>query len=275
MRARHESALSISCLIGLLACAACDLESADSWRAGDWSIASDPRDGEQRVVRDRALRVRLDRRVLPRSVHRANVRLRSGAYAPALDLRYELLSREIVLELAAGEPLQAHTTYGLEVDGLIDLDGFEQPEPWSIYFRTGQARVEDPPAQPAEPSQAALALLSERCASAGCHAGASPASELDLSSPDGVERTALRTSRQLDLGSLGDQGASGVLWVPATRIVDVVAGVGEPASSYLMYKLLGDDHILGDPMPPAGPPLRMEDLELLARWIRRGAPTRE
>lgn len=266
---------SFSWLLGLLGCVACDLESADSWRAGEWSIESEPRDGEQRVVRDRALRVKLDRRVLPRSVRPANVRLRSGSYAPPIELRYELLTREIVLGFAAGERLQAHTTYGLEVDGLIDLDGFEQPKTWSILFRTGDDLDDETPPRPADRADAALALLSERCASAGCHAAASPAAALDLSSADGVERTALRTSRQLELGSLGDQGASGVLWVPATRIVDVVAGIGEPASSYLMYKVLGDDHIIGDPMPPTGPLLSAEDLELLARWIRRGAPTRE
>jgi Bacterial Ig-like domain len=261
-------------LLCVIMCA-CDLESADSWRASSWSIESKPRDGEQGVARARPLRVQLDRRVLPRSVSRANVRLRSGAYAPPIELRYELLTREIVLAFDAAAPLRANTTYGLEVEGLIDLDGFEQPEPWSVLFRTGDALDDDPLPQPADAPGAALALLSERCASAGCHTAASPAAALDLSSALGVERTALRTSGQLELGSLGEQGASGVLWVPATRIVDVVAGVGQPASSYLMYKVIGDDHIVGDPMPPTGPRLRMEDLELLVGWIRRGAPTRE
>jgi mono/diheme cytochrome c family protein len=55
----------------------------------------------------------------------------------------------------------------------------------------------------------------------------------------------------------------------------VTAGRGEPASSYLMYKVLADDHIRGEPMPPSGPRLDAEELELLASWIRSGAPARE
>jgi hypothetical protein len=176
----------------------------------------------------------------------------------------------------AWAPLAVETSYRLEVLGLVDLDGFSQPNEHTAYFRTGADLGEPQPMAAAPPVADVLDLFAERCASAGCHVEPEPAAGLDLASASGIERSAFGTSAQLELGTLGtQQGAAGVLWKPATRIIDITAGRGDPASSYLMYKVLGDAHIVGEVMPPRGSRLQQAELTLLSDWIRSGAPTRD
>lgn len=258
----------------LLFAAACDIDAAEAGTES-WSIESTPADATRDVARAESLRVQLDRRVLPRSVVGA-VRLRSGAFEPPLELRYELLHREILVIFPAWAPLAVETSYRLEVAGLVDLDGLSQPNEHTAYFRTGSELGEPPPLAAAPDVADVLQLLAERCASSGCHVEPALAAGLDLASASGIERSAFGTSAQLELGTLGEQqGAAGVLWKPATRIIDITAGRGDPASSYLMYKVLGDAHIVGDVMPPRGSRLQQAELTLLSDWIRSGAPTRD
>ena len=248
----------------------CDLGVPDAGERS-WTISSLPGDGEADVARQTPLEIQLDRRILPRSVDNRSVQLRSGAASPLAVVRYQLLDRTIRISLPGWAPLVAGTTYWLEIDGLIDLDGFAQPEPYSAYFTTGAELGAAVPPAPVDIPQA-LELLRDRCASSGCHSAPLPAAELDLGSPHGIETTATRTSRELGLDGVTAQGAAGALWLPATRIVDVTAGSGDPARSYLMYKVLGDPHIVGERMPPTGPRLSASELALLAAWIERGAP---
>jgi hypothetical protein len=204
-------------------------------------------------------------------VNNRSVRLHSGAVFPPAVVRYALLEKQIRIALPAWGPMASDTTYGLEIDGLIDLDGLAQREPYSVYFTTGSELGVAPELEPADVPRA-LELLRDRCASSGCHAAPLPAAELDLGSARGIEATVTRTSHELELEGVTAQGAAGALWLPATRIVDVTAGIGDPARSYLMYKVLGDPHIVGERMPPAGPRLSANELASLAAWIERGAP---
>ena len=140
-----------------------------------------------------------------------------------------------------------------------------------MYFTTGSELGTAPRPEPADIPRA-LELLRVRCASSGCHAAPLPAAGLDLGNARGIEATVTRMSGELELEGVAAQGAAGALWLPATRIVDVTAGIGDPARSYLMYKVLGDSHIVGERMPPTGPRLSANELALLAAWIELGAP---
>jgi len=260
---------SIAAVLAVLA-SSCDLDVPDTGERS-WAMSSIPRDGEAGVARQTPLEIQLDRRVLPRSVSNRSVRLGSGAVSPPAVVRYQLLSRQIRISLPSWGPLVSDTTYLLEIEGLVDLDGVAQREPYSVYFTTGPELGAAPEPEPADIPRA-LELLRDRCASSGCHAAPLPAAELDLGSARGIEATVTRTSRQLELEGVTAQGAAGALWLPATRIIDVTAGIGDPARSYLMYKVLGDPHIAGERMPPSGPRLSANELALLAAWIERGAP---
>ncbi|MCB9625710.1 MAG: hypothetical protein H6723_20510, partial [Sandaracinus sp.] len=53
--------------------------------------------------------------------------------------------------------------------------------------------------------------------------------------------------------------------------IDVIAGVGRPDSSRLLYEVLRDPRV-GEPMPPDDP-LTVEEVTTIANWILAGAPT--
>jgi hypothetical protein len=261
-------ALWLSCVLGC----SCDLGVPDP---GDpnWSLHSAPADGARAVPRADPLEIRLDRRVLPRTVTGANVRLASGAFRPPYALRYDVLDRSIQLLLPSWAPLAPDTVYQLELEDLIDLDAVTQPQIYRVFFKTGVDSGNGPLPTAASDVSAVLALLRGRCASAGCHGATDAAAELDLSDGPGIERTAKRLSSQLGLQTLGSKPADGALWLPATRIIDATPDGGDPARSYLVYKVLGDPHIAGDVMPPRGARLTHDELEQIAQWIATGAAT--
>lgn len=45
----------------------------------------------------------------------------------------------------------------------------------------------------------------------------------------------------------------------------------DPQNSYVYMKVTADPRILGDPMPPLGPPLADQQIDLLHDWIEQGA----
>ena len=236
-------------------------------------VRSSPEDGAVDVPVDGVLRVDFDRALLPGSVQRRSVNLRSGAVRPTSFVHLDPITRSAFVELSADDPLEPSAVYELFVDGLVDLDGARQPEPYSVLFRTGVDVAPRPP-EPAPAWRQVADLLTRRCAEGPCHSSGHRAAGLDLSSAAGVEATALGVpSSQSPAGASTAEGARGAFSLAALPIVDLVAGVGQPASSYLIYKLLHDPHVLGDGMPPEGP-LQEANLQLLSGWIRAGAPTR-
>jgi len=46
---------------------------------------------------------------------------------------------------------------------------------------------------------------------------------------------------------------------------------GKPDSSYVMWKIEGRTGIVGQPMPPALPPLSAEQIQAVRSWIEAGA----
>jgi hypothetical protein len=107
-------------------------------------------------------------------------------------------------------------------------------------------------------------ILDQKCATAGCHAGAQPAADLSL------ENTATQhfTRAYEHLLRPGDGSAGGFRYVDA-------AG-GRATRSYLAEKVMGKDYeapkALTQPCPPAGsPPLTVAEKATLVRWIEFGA----
>ncbi len=255
--------------VGLLV--ACDLP--PEWSGperGPRVIASDPAAGQADVDRAVVVRVTFDRPILPGDVHRGNVSVRSGSRAASSRPRFDPIDRVLLVE---GLTLDPDVTWRIRVEDVRDLDGDPLPEPWEAAFTTGAASVGELP--PSAPTFAEVApVLAERCARQGCHAPPDPALGLDLSSPEGVRETAVGASAvQTRTGAMtGDRTWYVTSSLSGLARIDVVAGVGRPAHSYLVYKLLGDPHIWGDPMPPDAP-LAPEELHLLSRWILAGAPT--
>ncbi|HEX2676746.1 MAG TPA: hypothetical protein VHM19_08905 [Polyangiales bacterium] len=216
--------------------------------------------------------IQLDRRVLPRSVQLSGVHVRSGVVYGHTSLRAMPVQRELWLDLDDDHPLDPETSYVIEADGLLDLDGNALDEPFHATFRTGLELGMPVPAPQAD-AAAALMLLAERCATRGCHSARDAALGLDLSDYAGIARTAIGARSRAPTGSIGEEGARGSFTLSALRIIDLVAGQGEPATSLLVYKILGDPHVAGEPMPPAKS-LDATEIELLSAWIEAGAPER-
>lgn len=250
---------------------ACDLPPEHPAADGPRVIASDPADGDQGVDRAVVARVFFDRQLLPRDVHRGTVAIRSGERDAYLSPRFDPVDRALVI-VNLGEALDPSVVWRVRVEGLRDLDRHAMQEPWEIAFRTGDAIVgeelEPPPTfADVEP------ILRARCAE--CHGGEAPVLGLDLSSADGVRRTAIGVpAEQARVGVQGERPWHGTSTLTGLARIDVIGGVGRPAYSYLVYKLLGDEHAAGDRMPPSpSPPLPAAELRVLSRWILAGAPT--
>ncbi len=238
--------------------------------ATHWSLRVTPADGSLDAPRTGRIIVQVDRLLLPRTVRQQSVTLRSGAVDPRTVVRFMPVRRELWVDLDPRTPLDPETRYLLRLDGLADLDGNTPSEPFLSTFQTGSElgpAATDPQSSPA----AALALLQSSCARASCHAASTPAAGLDLSSYSGISRTALGRSSTASSGTVGAESARGSLTLAALPIIDIVAGRGQPATSLLIYKVLGDTHVAGEPMPPDAELLVPAQLQLLTDWILSGA----
>lgn len=85
----------------------------------------------------------------------------------------------------------------------------------------------------------------------GCHRGASPAGQLDLSDPT--------TAADLMRPSVGNPAR--MLIVP-----------GDVAASHLIDKLRNRNIPMGETLMPPGQPLEEARLSLVERWVAAGAP---
>ncbi|MAC29896.1 MAG: hypothetical protein CMH59_26015 [Myxococcales bacterium] len=231
-------------------------------------VESSPGPDEREVGRRPLYRVRWDRRLSPASVTRATVEVRSGPQRRFLSVRFDPVRSELIARDFGDGVLAPRVEYTLRVEGVRDLDGVPA-EPFEVRFWTGEAEPE-PLLETGVTGWAEVApLLASRCADAGCHGGPEPALGLDLGSAEGVRETALGVAAVQTGGRVGypDRGLGGF------PRIDVTAGGGRPSTSYLVYKLLGDPHAWGEPMPLGEPPLEEAEIDLVADWILAGAPT--
>lgn len=222
-------------------------------------LLTDPADGAAGVSRSPVLRVAFDRPLSPRALDGESVALRSGDRTSAVRVWLDPASR--TLEARPERALDPEIDYRFEVAGLPDVDGF-RGEPVVVHFSTGLADVAAP-----EPSAtwADVEAVLSRCAP--CHSGASAPQGLDLSSSAAIRETALGVPAR-EVRTSGAPGTSAPGLVGLARIEP-----GHAERSYLVWKILGDPHIVGARMPYGEEPLDPSEVDVVVRWIRSGAPT--
>jgi hypothetical protein len=247
-------------LLALLACDRGGLELDEPAEV----IGSIPADGATDVPRRIELRVFFDRPLAPRTVSRAVVSLRSGPQQRFLSVSYDPVDRALVARDFSDVPLEPQVEHELRVEGARDLNGLEAPA-FLARFTTGDTLGESPTFGTTTWAEIAR-IFSARCADDGCHGGPSPALGLDLASAEGVRATAIGVpSVASSSGGLGDRGLTGL------PRIDVIAGVGRPDTSRLVYEILRDPRV-GEPMPPDDA-LSPEEVRAIADWILGGART--
>lgn len=248
-------------LLVVLVLVACDIPVE---RAADGPIVlgTDPADGDVGIDRATELRVFFDRQLYPRDLHRGNVRVQSGARSAFLSAWFEPVERVLHAEII-GAPLDPEVRYRFSVEDLRALDGVPMDGPHVVAFDTGTSA--DGSSPPPSVSWGEVAPILAECAREGCHGGEVPVLGLDLGTPEGVRATAIGVAaQQTRVGTQEEAVWHGVPTLAGLAVIDVVGGVGRPARSYLMHKLLGELHVER---------LSASELSLLSWWIRGGALT--
>lgn len=244
---------------------------ADPAPESPWAVDVKPASGQTAVSVWTELVVSLDRRIWPQSLRADTLRVQSGESTPMLSLTYDPVDLEV--RARARAPLLSETAYTVTMDGLVDLDGVPQPEPIRVVFATGTGGAHPPP-RPSAAWREVAPILRTRCALPGCHGGGQPAFGLDLSGPQAVEATAVGVASRLHRsGPTRDTVPRGHHTLAGLPIIDRLGMNGQAGTSYLLYKLVGDPHVLGERMPAGAPPLAPEELGLLRDWIASGAST--
>lgn len=235
--------------------------------AGDDGGLGEDHQSNATIPRAGPIRIRVDRRVSPGSVSRNTVRLSSGTVNEFVFPSFDPVRSELLIELS--RPLAVGAFYVLRLSDLIDLDGSALTSPVQFLFKVVAVDLPAEPEPVKRPSEI-VALLAVRCAAGGCHSDSVHAAGLILSTADAIARTALAAPSQQS-GSLELAGASGLTGLP---IVDADRSPASPSRSYLIYKLLGDSHILGEAMPPPSndEPLSSAEIMDISRWIAAGSP---
>lgn len=257
----------------------CDIHPEDSSIEEEWQLSSIPADGDVAVSRLAGITIELDRMVHAHTVNSNAIWITSGESVAFYRLFLEPYSRQIIVEFDPIRPLRPYTTYLLFVDFLIDLDNNIQPESYQAFFRTGE-ELGEPAKKPEVQWNDIEQIFNRSCVNRTCHGADRSALGLDLSSVKGIERSAISVpSRQMSTGfSMANSTKSAFSFIGFT-IIDVIESSGRPASSYMMYKILGDTHILGEPMPPPRTDseewyeakLQAEEIKMISYWIRYGA----
>lgn len=248
----------------------CDVPPDAARRDPPRVVSTVPAAGAVEVDRAAPMRVVFDRPLLPRSVDRMTVVVRSGTRVMPVAVRADpVLPGLVVTPSGALEPT---ARWELRVDGVRDLDG-TLAEALVVPFDTGSASTV--PSPPPPPAWSEIGpLLAASCGP--CHAGERGALGLDLASAEGVRATAIAVPA-LQTGNASSPTGSPRVGLVGLPRISVLAGGGAPELSYLVYKVLGDPHVQGDRMPPpsdaGATPLSTDDVRRIAEWIRAGAPT--
>jgi len=222
-------------------------------------LGTRPEEGETDVDRGVWLTITYDRPLDPRTVGRESVTLSSGPLVPFLEVRFDPVTRTLRARPFGGRPLEPSVRYTLEVSGVRDLDG-ALAKVRAFGFRTGET-FSAPPGEGLTTWASVAPIFTTHCVDA-CHDGGARSAGLDL-------RT-LASTRETTVGVPADQtGGTGAVGRLGLGGMARIEGA-DPARSYLLYKMLADPHVWGEPMPPGGP-LARSDVALVADWILGGA----
>lgn len=214
-------------------------------------------DEETDVPRNRTIEVTFNQPLDPQSLDDAKMKLASGSLRVSADVRHDALTR--TLQFDPRSDLRSDLWYEFSMDGFpLSIMGTQYVnDPLEIRFRTGDGTEEDPPAPTRVVFQEDVwpIIGAGGCA---CHNETSRAMEFVIH--DDPE--------SFLVGSV----ATGSREWPGWQVIEP----GRHDSSYLIYKLLGDERlglptIMGDRMPPVGPALSMDEIRIIRDWIEQGA----
>lgn len=213
-------------------------------------------DGQRDVPLDLTIELMFNQPLDPQSLDDASMSLTSGSLRYTANVRYDALRRTLVFDPRA--TLREDLWYTFEMDGFpLSIMGTAYlGEPIETRFRTGTTTSPSSP-RPGVGFESDVWPLLRGCA---CHD---------------------QETRLMDYVILYDTPATfleSAVSTPSREWRDwLVIDPGHHDSSYLIYKLLGDDRlglptIMGETMPPPPyPPMPMEELETIRDWIEQGA----
>jgi hypothetical protein len=257
---RTNAARSVSffsCLILLLECGCSYRTSVPMFdpipgSTGFAVTGSTPANGATGVLRGAAVIVNFSAFPDPATAISTAVQLRSTAGEIAADLRVDLIDNTLIVEPQA--ELEANTAYQLNLTTALASLGRQQlGNAVTISFTTGQTGgggLQPPPALTlANDIQPIFDNPTTGCARPGCH--------------DAVDAQA---GLVLDASS----AASFLIDVAASEVALDRVRTGDPASSYLLRKVLGTPDIVGGIMPVGGR-LTPAEIRRISDWILGGA----
>jgi hypothetical protein len=230
---------------------ACTIQpSADPSREAIDVIATEPELYELGVARDTRVSFWFSAPLDPASLAADAIELTSNEVRQGGRVRYDPIERRLTFtprglfrrDLAYDATLAA------------SLRGLRRGEPvaaTTLTFVTGLDEAGRPAPAIASFEGDVLPVFQRSCASSSCHGPPSNRSGLDLSD------AAAASSSLLRVRSFG--------WVGWDRV-----DPGSAAWSYLVYKLIGEESVRGEAMPP-GSPLPLDEIEAVASWIDGGA----
>ena len=244
----------------LAGCAPPPQESDASPGYGPEPLAATPRDGQGGVPVDAVVRVSFSDHLDERTLYQGGLSLHSGPVSPWIMAYYDPVRRRLVVWPKS--TLRANATWVLDVveDANVPvagLDGLPVKPGTLTSFRTGTAAGDNAPYVERTYDEDVRPIFERHCAA--CHKGpGTGVARLRLDTIEGVRDTTM--------------GVPSDGWPTWPRIAP-----SRPGESYLVYKLLGYEGIVGAPMPASWEPdvpatrLTRRELETVSDWIAGGA----
>lgn len=229
-----------------------------------------------RLPRDAPIGFEVDRLLSPRTVSRATVQVTSGETRLRGRIVYDPARRRVSFVPEPGQMREGLEYYLAVWPALAAWDGTTLERGMLQRF-VASDEVYSPPMPAARPTLSGdvAPLLVRRCATWRCHVGPNAAMGLDLSSAAAIfDSTVGVASRERPLPPGASTAETDPRW-GGMLLVDPghESGRGQPAYSYLFYKIAGEGPILGTRMPPPElEGLSADEIAIVSDWIARGAP---
>ena len=211
-------------------------------------------DGQTNVPANASIEVRFNQPLDPMSLGDASMRLASGDLFVPADVRYDALTRTLVLDPRSD--LRDGLWYTFTMDGFpLSIMGTAcTGDTLEVRFRAGSSTI-PPLTRPAVDFEDDVWPILRSCS---CHTEETPFMEYVIAYPSAGEFLE---------ASVGTPSHEWHGWL--------VVEPGRHETSYIIYKMLGDERlgmptIMGESMPPRSP-LPMEYVETIRDWIEQGA----
>jgi hypothetical protein len=212
--------------------------------------ATEPGQYELDVARDATISFWFSRPLDPASFGAAAIDVTSHEVRQGGTIRYDPIDRRLSF-VPRGTYRRDLAYDAVLTEALRGLRRGEPVAPTTLTFMTGLHEDGREEVETASFETDVLPLFQRSCVSSACHGPPRNAASIDLSSAY-TAATSL-----IDVRSAG--------WAGWPRV-----SPGSAAWSYLVYKILGEESVRGEAMPP-GDPLPLAELQAVASWIDGGA----